>query len=64
MHACVQYLQDDFMNNSSLRQRYNAPDTMTGSISRLIKQAVEKGLIKPFDSNTAPRYMRYIPFWA
>ena len=64
MHACVQYLQDDFMNNSSLRQRYNAPDTMTGSISRLIKQAVEKGLIKPFDSSTAPRYMRYIPFWA
>ena len=36
----------------------------SGSVSRLIKEALEQGLIKPFDSNTAPRYMSYIPGWA
>lgn len=32
--------------------------------SRIIKDALDEGLIKPVDPDTAPRYMRYIPFWA
>ena len=35
-----------------------------GSVSRLIKEAVELKLIKPLDPDTAPRYMKYIPIWA
>ena len=33
-------------------------------VDRLIKEAVEKGILKPLDPSTAPRYMKYIPIWA
>lgn len=28
------------------------------------KDAVEFGLIKPLEPDTAPRYMKYFPVWA
>lgn len=51
------------MTNSSLRKRFGMEDTSSGMISRLIKDATEKKLIKPFDPDTAPRYMKYLPVW-
>lgn len=64
LHACLMYIQGDALTNKSLRDRFNVKDTSAGSISRLIKEAVSKGWIKPLDPNTAKRYMRYIPSWA
>ncbi len=64
LHACVRYVQGDALSNSSLRERFGLPETSSGSISRLIKEAAEKQLIKPLDPATAPRYMKYIPVWA
>ncbi len=57
-------LQGDYMTNSSLRNRFGLPENNSASISRLIKEALAKKLIKPFDATTAPRYMKYIPIWA
>ena len=51
------------MTNSSLRKRLGLQDTSSGTSSRIIREAVAKGLIKPFDPNTAPRYMKYLPAW-
>ena len=31
--------------------------------TRIIKDTLNAGLIKIVDKNTAPRYMKYIPFW-
>ena len=31
--------------------------------SRLLKEALEKKLIKPIDSETGQRYMKDIPIW-
>lgn len=64
MHACIMYIQSSALTNTSLRERFGIPATSSGSVSRLIKLAIERNLIKPLDSNNAPRYMRYIPFWA
>lgn len=52
------------LTNSSLRERFGLKDSSAGSISRLIKEAVAMNFIKPLDSSTAPRYMKYIPVWA
>lgn len=30
----------------------------------LIRDTVAAGLVKPVDPNTAPRHMRYVPYWA
>lgn len=52
------------MTNSSLRERFGLKKSSSGTISRLIKEAIAKGLVKAVDPDTAPRYMKYIPIWA
>jgi predicted HTH transcriptional regulator len=64
MHACIKYIQQEQLTNASLRQRFDLPESSSGMISRLIKEAVKKQLIRPFDPSTAPRYMKYVPIWA
>lgn len=64
LHACIKQVQGEQLTNSSLRNRFGLKDSSAGRISRLIKEAVEKKLIKPLDPETAPRYMKYIPIWA
>lgn len=64
LHACIKHVQGEQLTNSSLRERFGLKESSAGTISRLIKEAVSMELIKPLDPNTAPRYMKYIPFWA
>lgn len=63
LHTCVQFVQGNAMTNSSLRKRFGLKDTSAGSVSRLIRQAVDKKLVKPIDPETAQRYYKYIPIW-
>ena len=63
LHACVKYIQGDYLTNSSLRERFGMDKTSPGTISRTIKEAVAKKLIRPYDPDTAPRYMKYVPIW-
>lgn len=64
LHACVKQVQGEQLTNSSLRNRFGLEESSSGTISRLIKEAVAANLIKPLDATTAPRYMKYIPSWA
>lgn len=64
LHACIKHVQGEHLTNSSLRERFGVKESSSGSISRLIKEAVEVRLIKPLDPTTAPRYMKYVPIWA
>lgn len=64
LHACIKQVQGEQLTNSSLRERFGLKESSSGSISRLIKEAVEMKLIKPLDPTTAPRYMKYVPIWA
>lgn len=64
LHACIKYVQGEQLTNSSLRIRFGLKESSSGSVSRLIKEAVDAKYIKPLDPETAPRYMKYIPIWA
>lgn len=64
LHACIKYIEGNSLTNSSLRERFGLKDTSSGMVSRLIKEALAQRLIKSVDSQTAPRYMKYIPVWA
>lgn len=64
LHASLLYVQGEMMSNSSLRNRFGLPPSSSGSVSRLIKEAVEKQMIKPYDSDASNKFMRYIPIWA
>lgn len=63
-HACVLYVQGEYTTNSSLRERFGLPQSSSGSVSRLLREAVEQHLIKPYDPQTSNKYMKYVPFWA
>ncbi len=64
LHACIKQVQGEQLTNRSLRERFGLKDSVSSSISRLIKEAVEAKLIKPLDPATAPKHMKYIPVWA
>ena len=63
LHACLKYVNGERMTNQSLRNRFSIKEKNKAIISRLIAEAIKVNLIKPFDENTAPRYMSYIPGW-
>lgn len=63
-HACLAYGEGTFATNASLRERFGLKASNSAQISRLIKTAVERELIKPVDPSASPRYMQYEPFWA
>ena len=63
MHACLKYVQGEAINNNAIRELFGIEDKNKYTASRIIKDTLEKKLIKAVDENTAPRYMKYIPFW-
>ena len=64
-HACLKYVSNQQMTNESLRKRFNISDKNYPIASRVINDAIEERLVKPFDVESKSRkYARYVPFWA
>lgn len=63
LHACLRYANGEKMNNASLRTRFGLSANEKTKISRLLRTATDRGCIKPFNPDTAPRYMHYVPHW-
>ena len=64
LHACLRYVQRDFMTNSTLRQRFGIEERNSATASRVIKETLEGILIRPYDESASRKFMRYVPFWA
>jgi len=64
LHACLRHVMKEYMTNASLRQRFGMDDKEISSASRVIRDTIDAGLIRPKDSSTAPRHMKYVPYWA
>lgn len=62
-HSCMKYAQRLPMTNSSLRERFGLPDSGASQISRLIKDCLERGVIKVSDPDAGKRYITYVPSW-
>jgi predicted HTH transcriptional regulator len=63
-HACLRYVNGDALTNASLRERFGIEPQNAATASRLIKDAVAAGLIRPHDPDAPRSRMRYLPFWA
>lgn len=63
-HACLRYVSNEQMTNSSFRDRLGVDQKNYATVSRIIREAVDAGLVRPVDPNTSKRYMKYVPFWA
>ena len=64
LHACLKYVNRDYLTNRSLRKRFGIPSKNSATASRFIKEAVEAGEIAPYDPDAAPKMMRYVLRWA
>ena len=64
LHACLKYVMRDFLTNASLRERFGIKQNNKAVASRRIREAMDAGMIKPFDENASRRLMKYVPFWA
>ena len=49
--------------NADVRKAFGLEEGDKVKASRIIRDTIKVGLIKPVDPNTAPWHMRYIPFW-
>jgi len=64
LHACLKYVTRGFLTNASLRERFGVEEKNKAAVSRFIREAIELGMIKPFDPGAARKLMKYVPFWA
>lgn len=64
LHACLRYVNREYLTNSSVRQRFGIDQRNIARASRLIREAVDDGLIVPYDPDAAPKLMKYLPIWA
>ena len=52
------------MTNTALGERFGIEAKNSATASRIIKEAVEGGMIKAYDDAAARKMMQYVPFWA
>ena len=64
LHACLRYVNREYVTNTSIRQRFGIEVRNSAKASRLIAESVEQGVIAPDDPTSAPKLMRYVPWWA
>jgi ATP-dependent DNA helicase RecG len=64
LHACLRYVERDYMTNTSLRERFGIELQNSATASRYIKEAVEQDKIRPYDEQAGRKYMKYVPHWA
>jgi len=64
LHASLRYIQNDFMTNATLRERFGIEPKNAAMVSRIIKEALDEKLIYIFDENVGAKARSYIPWWA
>jgi len=64
-HSIIEYYGSGGFNNASLRKRFGMHDKQAAQISKLIKEAIAAGKIKPKDvESESKKFSLYIPYWA
>lgn len=64
LHACLKYVQRDFMTNTTLRERFGIEDKNSAMASRIIRDTIEAGLIRCHDESVGSKARKYLPSWA
>jgi ATP-dependent DNA helicase RecG len=64
LHACLRYVQGDPMTNSSLRGRFGFAKNASAVASRVIKDSLGAGAIRPLNPEAGKKFMKYVPSWA
>jgi predicted HTH transcriptional regulator len=64
-HACLRFVCREQMTNESLRKRFAIDDKNYSMVSRIIRDTISEGLIRPYDlENKSKKHAKYVPSWA
>lgn len=64
-HTVLKHLSSSAMTNTSLRERLKMSERQRPQVSKLIKEALEQGIIKSKDpENKSTKFAEYVPYWA
>jgi predicted HTH transcriptional regulator len=64
-HAILKHLSSSAMTNTSLRERLKMSERQRPQVSKLIRDAVDEGLIKNKDPESkSTKFAEYLPYWA
>lgn len=63
-HACLKYVQREAVTNATIRDRFGIEPQNRAMASRLLRDAVDAGVIVPRDPDAGPKHMQYLPWWA
>lgn len=64
LHACLCHVTRKKMTNSSIRERFGINTHNAAYASKILKEAIEAGMIVVQDSTIGTRNRSYLPFWA
>lgn len=64
LHACLRFVQRDYMTNTTLRERFGIDEKNSSMVSRFIMDAIEAGKIRYQDETVGSRARKYLPWWA
>lgn len=65
LHACLQHVQRKQMTNTTLRKRFGIEEQNRAQVSRVISDAVDARLIRPYNPDSGSRrHASYVPCWA
>jgi len=63
-HCCLQYMKQEYMTNSTLRKRLGIKEGNHSKVSKIIKDTMEKELIKYADpNNKSTKHIKYVPYY-
>lgn len=62
-NACLKYVNDEQINNATLRKRFNLTKNDSSLISKAISNAMDSNLLKIYDSEAGRKFVTYIPYW-
>ena len=64
-HACLCYVTNTKMDNSSLKKRFDIDEKNSATASRIISDTLSEKIIKSDDpANNSRKYAKYLPWWA
>ncbi len=63
LHCCLRYIQNDYMTNTSLRERFDIDVKNRSMVSKIINETLESGKILIYDDSVGSKARTYIPSW-
>jgi len=64
LHACLKYIKNEDMTNTTLRERFAIDVKNSSVISRLLNDTCTAELIKEAEDSAKGKHRRFLPFWA